>query len=169
MKKIIAGLLFLLVIYFNVVILKPTADTKADSQLTVPDISFAYNGRTIYDNFFLKLTPEIIPTYKKNMRWDYLYPIIYTVFLFLMGQILFRKSLYRKIFFIAVFSAFVFDYTENITQLYLINELPKTHLSMGSLMGVFTTIKWITVLFALLSVLGGLIRAGINTLLITHK
>jgi hypothetical protein len=161
MKKIIAGLLFLVVVFFNVVILKPTADGSTDSQLTVPDITFIYDGQTIYDNFFLKLTPEIIPTYKKNMLWDYPYPIIYTAFLFLMGQILFEKGRYRKIFFIAVFTAFIFDYAENLTQLYLINELPTIHLSIGTLMGVFTKIKWITVLFALISVLIGLLRAGI--------
>ena len=161
MKKVFAGLLFVAMIFFNVVILKPTAKGIDNSQLTVPDVTFYYDGETIYNDFFLKLDPGLIPTYKKMMLWDYPYPIIYTAFLLLMGQILFRKNLFSKIFFIAVFSAFAFDIAENLTQFYLINQLPGVHYNLATMMGIFTSFKWITVLFSLISVLVGLTREGI--------
>ena len=161
MKKGIAAVLFVAMIYFNVAILKPTASGIDNSQLTVPDITFYYSGETIYKNFFLLLDPTHIPSYKKAMLWDYPYPIIYTAFLFLMGQLLFRKNLFSQLFVIAVFAAFSFDIAENITQLYLINQLPVVHFSLGTLMGIFTLLKWITILFSLISVIASLIQKGV--------
>jgi hypothetical protein len=158
----LAAILFLMVVFFNVVILKPTAKGIGDTQLTVPDVTFIYNGRIIYDNYFLKLDTSNIPPLIVMMRWDYLYPIIYTAFLFLMGQLLLKKSLYKKIFFFTVFAAFIFDYLENITQLYLLNALPTVHLTIGTLMGIFTSLKWLTVLFALISILVMLIKTIIT-------
>ena len=78
-----------------------------------------------------------------------------------MGQLLFRKNLFSQIFVIAVFAAFSFDIAENITQLYLINQLPVVHFSLGTLMGIFTLLKWITILFSLISVIASLIQKGV--------
>ncbi len=162
MKKVLAAVLFLVIIFFNVVILKPTAQGSNDKQLTVPDLTFTYDGQTIYDNFFLQLAPETIPAYKKMMRWDYVYPLVYAAFLLLMGQLLFRNKLYKRVFITAVIAAFLFDYAENLTQRFLLNELPRTHYGLGSIMGLFTTMKWTTALFALFSVITALVRAGIR-------
>ncbi len=169
MKKTVATLLFLVIVLFNTVILKPTTTGRENENLQVPDITFAYDGQAVYENFFLKLAPGKIPAYKKMMLWDYVYPVIYTAFLFLMGQLLITHALFKRVFITAVFAAFLFDYAENLTQLYLLNELPATHIGLGTVMGMFTTLKWVTALFALFSVITVLVQAGIKKMVAARQ
>jgi len=165
MKSFIALILFVIVIIFNVFLLKPTAKGLNNEDLKVPDITMIYNGKTIYNNYFLKLDPEVIPIQKKMILWDYAYPIVYTAFLYLMGQLLFKNKGFRRVFYIALFTAFILDYAENSTQIYLLNELPEVHYGIGSLMGIFTTSKWILAMFTIFSVLGGLITFGYHKII----
>jgi hypothetical protein len=169
MKKVIVAILFLIIVFFNVVILKPTTKGVNNQDLQVPDISFGYDGEDLYTSFFSQISNDQIPEYKTMMLWDYLYPVIYTAFLFLMGQLLFSKGLFSKIFFITVATAFIFDYAENFTILYLLNELPTTHIPTADLLGILTIIKWVAGLFSIIAVVAGLIQAGIKTNTATNQ
>ena len=143
-KNYLAGGLFLLVLVFNIFILKPEV-SSGELQLQVPDVSFFYSGEEIYNNFFNQLTPDAIISVKKMLLWDFAYPIVYTSLLILMGYILFPEGKLRSIFIGAALVIFVLDYSENFLQLYLLNELPEPHFGKGDRLGYLTSAKWILV------------------------
>ena len=79
------------------------------------------------------------------LKWDFVYPIVYTFLLILMGFIIFTDKRLRTIFIVAAVLIFILDYAENFLQLYLLNELPEPHLGKGDRLGYLTSAKWIMV------------------------
>ena len=141
-RNYVAGFLFLIVLVFNIFILKPDV-TSGQLQLKVPDVTFSYTGEEIYLNFFNQLTPEAIVNHRKMLNWDFVYPFVYTSFLILMGFILFSNKRIRNIFIIATLIIFMLDYAENILQIYLLNELPEPHFGKGDRLGYLSSAKWL--------------------------
>jgi hypothetical protein len=157
-RNYLAAGLFLLVVIFNVFILKPEV-SSGHEQLQVPDISFFYSGEEIYENFFDRLTPEAIANHQIMLRWDFAYPIVYTAFFILMGYIVFPGKPLRTLFIGVALLIFMLDYSENFMQLYILSELPEPHLGKGDRLGYLSSAKWLMVGFEFtLLLVGGIIK-----------
>ena len=156
--KLLAIVSFLLVVIFNLFILRADLATDGEQVLAIPDLRLHYSGSTIYREYFDRIDAAAVPQMVKALAWDYVYPLVYATFFFSVGLMLLSQGRYRRIYQVAVVAAPLFDYAENSLHIYLLNSLPARHIGLANIMGLFTSAKWLMILFIALSIVLALLK-----------
>lgn len=80
---------------------------------------------------------------------DFIYPIIYSLML---SFALFRLRVRAGLAILPLW-IILMDYLENAAVIFLLSQYPQRHILLASIAGVFTLIKWLMVIVALLSII----------------
>ena len=147
-RKVYLFLLFFAgVILFNVYIF-PSIEEKFDTGkiLIPPDLHFFYDK-----NFVCHFLKELKETgrsgYALTMRFDMIYPVIYSVSFYLLMQISAKPNA-RKFptkLYAVPFLAALFDWAENLSMMYALHVYPDCAGSITAIAPFFTMFKWMAV------------------------
>ncbi len=128
------ALLFALLIIINMLF----ALFFADLEHGVPDTHIHYTAEEFYTLMEGYTSEERVVYIRGLLLLDFLYPIIYSLFLSLL---IFRLS-HRTTISLLPFGVLMFDFFENITLLILVVHIPERFPVTASIAGYFTLIKW---------------------------
>jgi len=144
-------ILFSLIVVINV-FLFPVYMPSGESTRPL-DIMFGYSTEEAY-SMICQYGEEGRRSYAKGLlRLDYIYPVIYSLFL---GFSIFR--LYRNVLpALLPVAILVSDYIENTGILVMLHSWPEELSLLAGFVGIVTIIKWILVCIAALVIISGLV------------
>lgn len=107
----------------------------------IADTKLWYSSEKVYA-LLESYTDDEKQQYRKGMiALDFIYPLVYGLLLLLLLQ----RTKAPVIFFLFPLSAMLFDYLENSFILVMLTLLPQKLAILGSLSGIFTLTKWLSV------------------------
>jgi hypothetical protein len=149
-------ILFLLLLTFNLLLFPSFEYSYAGEKLRIPDIRFAYSPDEINLLFNqLGATGRMLYTFQTAVV-DMIYPLVYSLFLFMLfGVANSNKKQTKMIKAIRLmpFGIALFDYLENFNSLQMLSDFPEITAFSVATGSLFTSIKWILVVFTVLILL----------------
>jgi len=130
-------------------------------KIDVPDLKVYYGSEKLY-SMLEKMENKQLTDYKSYLiSLDIVYPIIYgllfiSLLLTLGNRIKINQRKLKLILIIPLISI-IFDILENLTNYHIISQLPD-RVSISSISGFFTLIKWVSIFVSILFILSYSIR-----------
>ena len=161
--------IFVIYMFFNVVLFKNAQEKinqLAGKKVEIIDVTMGFNPQK---------TLQMVADYgddarayyaQTEMTTDAVYPIVYAFLLGVILSLLYRDKAYKPFYWInsLPFITLIFDYLENICIVSLLQNYPSQSSTVANFCEIFKLLKWISLGFAIIFIVYGLIRLLLSKL-----
>ena len=131
---------------------------EATNQLAAPDTQLFYTA-----NWLFELASNLGEEGRRfyiisRLRFDVLWPLVFTFFFFTSIALLYKDAKYKKYFLVLPFLGLVFDYLENSSVSIVFFIYPERLTWLAALAGFFTFFKWLAIAVIVGILITGMVR-----------
>ncbi|MES2797302.1 MAG: hypothetical protein V4683_15120 [Bacteroidota bacterium] len=154
---------FIIYMFFNGYLLKNAEEKINDlsgKTIGVIDLTFGFDAQKTLD-MVAAYSDEARDYYAQTeLITDVIYPIVYSLFFGIILTLLFKGKSYspHRLVNILPFFSLLFDYLENSTIVYLLNNYPTQSQSVAILCEIFKLLKWLSFGLVIALILYGLVK-----------